>query len=382
MDSIKVGNFITKLRKSKGLTQVELAKSINVTNKAISKWETGNGLPDVGLLYPLASALGVSVTELLAGEFMEGEKFNKSNADEVTLRTLYYNKKKFMKTIRIIIISAILAIALVCLGWYFITSFNSIRVYRIKLDSENFWMNDGFFMKSNMKNVFQLTDLKYIGEEKLENNEFRTKIYVKDEENNDELIIYDGIYVSPVYIYETDGYDEYFTERYAKLLKDNLYIDISYISNNGDIIKESHKLETTLEFANNKLLELKESSKENLNVSDSVNSFRKRKTIQEKLLNDDFEICAEDDNLEEDCFVKNVDDVEIMVHVSNNLFVNIYANNLSLYYNGVTDQIRFMDDKDLIYNGLYELSKLNKMKDKSQLNLIELLVNSLDLLNY
>lgn len=382
MDSIKVGNFITKLRKSKGLTQVELAKSINVTNKAISKWETGNGLPDVGLLYPLASALGVSVTELLAGEFMEGENFNKSNADEVTLRTLYYNKKKFMKTIRLIVISAIVAIALVCLGWYFITSFNSIRVYRIKLDSENFWMNDGFFMKSNMKNVFQLTDLKYIGEEKLENNEFRTKIYVKDEENNDELIIYDGIYVSPVYIYETDGYDEYFTERYAKLLKDNLYIDISYISNNGDIIKESHKLETTLEFANNKLLELKESSKENLNVSDSVNSFRKRKTIQEKLLNDDFEICAEDDNLEEDCFVKNVDDVEIMVHVSNNLFVNIYANNLSLYYNGVTDQIRFMDDKDLIYNGLYELSKLNKMKDKSQLNLIELLVNSLDLLNY
>ena len=382
MDSIKVGNFITKLRKSKGLTQVELAKSINVTNKAISKWETGNGLPDVGLLYPLAFALGVSVTELLAGEFMEGEKFNKSNADEVTLRTLYYNKKKFMKTIRLIVISAILAIILVCLGWYFITSFNSIRVYRIKLDSENFWMNDGFFMKSNMKNVFQLTDLKYIGEEKLENNEFRTKIYVKDEENNDELVIYDGIYASPIYIYEADGYDEYFTERYAKLLKDNLYIDISYISNNGNIIKESHKLETTLEFANNKLLELKESSKENLNVSDSVSSFRKRNETEEKLLANGFELCAEDDNLEEDCFVKNFDDVEIMVHVSNNLFVNIYANNLSLYYNGVTDQIRFMDDKDLIYNGLYELSKLNKMKDKSQLNLIELLVNSLDLLNY
>ncbi len=382
MDSIKVGNFITKLRKSKGLTQVELAKSINVTNKAISKWETGNGLPDVGLLYPLAAALDVSVTELLAGEFMEGENFNKSNTDEVTLRTLYYNKKKFVKTIRIIIISAILAIALVCLGWYFITSFNSIRVYRIHFDSNNFKMNDGFFMKSNMKNVFQLTDIQYIGNDKIEDNEFRTKVYVKDEENNDELVIYDGIYASPIYIYEADGYDEYFTERYAKLLKDNLYIDISYISNNGNIIKESHKLETTLEFANNKLLELKESSKENLNVSDSVSSFRKRNETEEKLLANGFELCAEDDNLEEDCFVKNVDDVEIMVHVSNNLFVNIYANNLFLYYNGVTDQIRFMDDKDLIYNGLYELSKLNKMKDKSQLNLIELLVNSLDLLNY
>lgn len=381
MDSIKVGNFITKLRKSKGLTQVELAKSINVTNKAISKWETGNGLPDVGLLYPLASALGVSVTELLAGEFMEGENFNKSNTDEVTLRTLYYNKKKFMKTIRLIVISAILAIILVCLGWYFITSFNSIRVYRIRLDSENFWMNDGFFMKSNMKNVFQLTDLKYIGEEKLENNEFRTKIYVKDEENNDELIIYDGIYVSPVYIYETDGYDEYFTERYAKLLKDNLYIDISYISNNGDIIKESHKLETTLEFANNKLLELKESSKENLNVSDSVNSFRKRKTIQEKLLNDDFEICAEDDNLGEDCFVKEADDTEVIVYIANDNIISINSDGKKLYYNSGTNLVRLMEGSSIVYSKEYSILAKEKIHDKNKLQLVNLLTKTLDLLN-
>lgn len=381
MDSIKVGNFITKLRKSKGLTQVELAKSINVTNKAISKWETGNGLPDVGLLYPLAFALGVSVTELLAGEFMEGEKFNKSNTDEVTLRTLYYNKKKFMKTIRLIVISAILAIILVCLGWYFITSFNSIRVYRIKLDSENFWMNDGFFMKSNMKNVFQLTDLKYIGEEKLENNEFRTKIYVKDEENNDELIIYDGIYVSPVYIYETDGYDEYFTDRYARLLKDNLYIDIRYINEEGKIVKETHKLETTLEFANNKLLELKESSKDSLNISDSVNSFRKRKTIQEKLLNDNFKICAEDDNLGEDCFVKEINDTEIMVHVSEKTFINILSKDLNLYYNSITKQIRLMDNDLLIYNNVYNLMKSEEYENKNYLQLFNILSNTLDLLN-
>ena len=405
MDSIKVGNFITKLRKSKGLTQVELAKSINVTNKAISKWETGNGLPDVGLLYPLASALGVSVTELLAGEFMEGEKFNKSNADEVTLRTLYYNKKKFMKTIRIIIISAILAIALVCLGWYFITSFNSIRVYRIKLDSENFWMNDGFFMKSNMKNVFQLTDLKYIGEEKLENNEFRTKIYVKDEENNDELeeklennefrtkiyvkdeenndelIIYDGIYVSPVNIYETDGYDEYFTDIYAKILKDNINIDIRYINEEGKIVKETHKLETTLEFANNKILELKESSKDSLNVSDSVNSFRKRKTIQEKLLNDDFEICAEDDNLGEDCFVKEADDTEVIVYIANDNIISINSDGKKLYYNSGTNLVRLMEGSSIVYSKEYSILAKEKIHDKNKLQLVNLLTKTLDLLN-
>ena len=223
--------------------------------------------------------------------------------------------------------------------------------------------------------------MKYIGEEKLENNEFRTKIYVKDEENNDELIIYDGIYVSPVYIYETDGYDEYFTDRYARLLKDNLYIDIRYINEDGKIVKETHKLETTLEFANNKLLELKESSKDSLNVSDSVNSFRKRKTIQEKLLNDDFEICAEDDNLGEDCFVKEINDTEIMVHVSEKTFINILSKDLNLYYNSITKQIRLMDNELLIYNNAYNLMKSEEYENKNYLQLFNILSKTLDLLN-
>ncbi len=59
---------IRALREVRGLTQKELAEQIGVTDKAISKWETGRGLPDVTLLEPLSAALGVSLAELLAGE--------------------------------------------------------------------------------------------------------------------------------------------------------------------------------------------------------------------------------------------------------------------------------------------------------------------------
>ena len=68
MDNYVTGTVIRDLREAKGLTQEELAARILVSGKAVSKWETGRGFPDVSLLEPLAKALGISVIELLSGE--------------------------------------------------------------------------------------------------------------------------------------------------------------------------------------------------------------------------------------------------------------------------------------------------------------------------
>lgn len=67
MENEKIGPLIRQLRKAHNLTQKELAAMLNVTDKAVSKWELGTSLPDVALLLPLAEALGVSATELLGG---------------------------------------------------------------------------------------------------------------------------------------------------------------------------------------------------------------------------------------------------------------------------------------------------------------------------
>lgn len=68
MDRYVTGAVIRRLRESKKLTQEELAQKIHVSSKAVSKWETGQGFPDISLLEPLAQALGLSVIELLSGE--------------------------------------------------------------------------------------------------------------------------------------------------------------------------------------------------------------------------------------------------------------------------------------------------------------------------
>lgn len=71
LDKQRFGGFVALLRKEAGLTQKELAGKIHVTDKAVSKWETGQRCPDIALLVPLAQALGVTVTELLECRKME-----------------------------------------------------------------------------------------------------------------------------------------------------------------------------------------------------------------------------------------------------------------------------------------------------------------------
>ena len=71
MDNIQTGRLIAELRKKQGLTQQQLADKLNLSNKTISKWESGSGSPDISNLPVLAEALEISVDELLNGELNE-----------------------------------------------------------------------------------------------------------------------------------------------------------------------------------------------------------------------------------------------------------------------------------------------------------------------
>ena len=77
MDQVKVGKFIAVLRKEQGMTQEALGRKLGVTNKTVSRWETGRYMPDIELLLPLGEVLDVSVNELLAGERLDDEQFRK-----------------------------------------------------------------------------------------------------------------------------------------------------------------------------------------------------------------------------------------------------------------------------------------------------------------
>lgn len=110
MNQEKIGHFITKCRKEKNMTQQELANVLGVTDRAISKWENGRGMPDYSLIKPLCNELGISINELLSGEKIKVEEEQKKFEENV-LNTLNYTSKKInriKKVLKTILISILL----------------------------------------------------------------------------------------------------------------------------------------------------------------------------------------------------------------------------------------------------------------------------------
>lgn len=87
MDQIRIGAFISERRKAKGLTQSRLAEELGITDKAVSKWETGRSMPDLSLFMPLCALLGITLNELFAGERIADERL-REKADEVLMEVI------------------------------------------------------------------------------------------------------------------------------------------------------------------------------------------------------------------------------------------------------------------------------------------------------
>ncbi len=118
MDTIKIGNFLKQLRKENGFTQEQLGEKIGVTNKTISRWETGNYLPPVECLAMLSDIYKISINELVAAQRLQKDEFENA-ADDNLSNALKLSESSFKKTEKrltiIMILSTIIAIVLILL---------------------------------------------------------------------------------------------------------------------------------------------------------------------------------------------------------------------------------------------------------------------------
>ena len=97
MNQVKIGKFIAECRKNNNMTQAELAEKLNITDRAISKWETGKGMPDSSIMLDLCNELKISVNELLSGEMISVE--NKNEKQEQLLLDMVKEVEKKNKII-------------------------------------------------------------------------------------------------------------------------------------------------------------------------------------------------------------------------------------------------------------------------------------------
>ena len=111
MDLMKIGRFLQSLRKEKGLTQEQLAEKIGVARRTVSRWETGNNMPDLDILIELSDFYAVNLREILNGE-RKSERMNEEVKDTVLQVAEYSNeaKLKSAKIVRVYFIFGIIAL--------------------------------------------------------------------------------------------------------------------------------------------------------------------------------------------------------------------------------------------------------------------------------
>lgn len=133
MEQAKVGKFIAKCRKNKNMTQAELAEKLNITDRAISKWETGKGMPDSSIMLELCNELDISVNELLSGEVIKMENYNQK-AEENLLEMKKQKEETDKEILRLeLVIGYISTIAFLTLVFLasFVQMYSVIRILLI-----------------------------------------------------------------------------------------------------------------------------------------------------------------------------------------------------------------------------------------------------------
>ena len=122
MNQEEIGKFIAKCRKGKNLTQAQLAEKLNITDRAVSKWENGKSMPDSSIMLELCEILGITVNELLSGE-----KITMENSEKKADENLIALKKKDENNIRKNVVISIIFSTTLLIGYNVVAFHDWIR---------------------------------------------------------------------------------------------------------------------------------------------------------------------------------------------------------------------------------------------------------------
>lgn len=119
MDQIKIGKFIAFCRKEQGMTQAVLAEKLGISDRAVSKWETGKSMPDSGIMLELCELLKINVNKLLSGEHITMEDYN-AKSEEVIIGLKSENEKYAKRLLRseayIVVVGVVASLAMIIAG--------------------------------------------------------------------------------------------------------------------------------------------------------------------------------------------------------------------------------------------------------------------------
>lgn len=272
MDQEKIGKFIASCRKKKKLTQEQLAEKLGITYKAVSKWETGKGFPDISILISLAEILEISLYDLLKGENM-----NKDGVEDVLKSTIEYSDKELKKGKKkskyLLIVIFVLIFSF--LIHYFFMSYGKTKVYNITGTGENLISVNGLFIETNENLYFTIYNIGY-----LDDLEYKAMtLFYKDKDNREHLI--GGTTQDHLHFLDYKGYKSNFDIDNLEYILKNMYIKFYF----QDTTETEIKLDVELDYINNKFFEKRKDSIRDKNSNNTRNEFQqKNNELKDKLI--------------------------------------------------------------------------------------------------
>ena len=159
---LNIGEFITKIRKQKGMSQDDIAKALFIDKRKVSRWETGKSIPETEIIPKLAEVLDVSIIELFACKEYPHSFINQFETKIKNLKTI---KKIELRKKILLIFGIILGIIFGFTAVYTFNNYGTVEVYSIKSLDENYTIK-GNYIKAKDYQSFNISNLKYIGNNK------------------------------------------------------------------------------------------------------------------------------------------------------------------------------------------------------------------------
>lgn len=225
MNGKKIGLFIKDLRQKNNMSQNALAEKIPINREAISKWENGRTIPDSSTLIRLSEIFKVSIDEIMFGEYKSKE--NEKELQDINLM-IYDDRnminKKLNKISKILIVSLIILLIIIIafLFYYFLNSYDSVKIYTIESVPDDIYLTDGAVMLTGENIYFRLGNVNGIDENEIE------KIVLYYDDKGNRTIIYEGTSGKDALIRDFYDYNEYFTIKNKNVIFDSLFVDIYY----------------------------------------------------------------------------------------------------------------------------------------------------------
>ena len=242
----KTGAFIKLLRVSHNLTQEELGDMVDVTRKSVSKWENGICYPSIDLIPRLADLFGVSLEEILAGEF--NCEFDEKTAIDYVIRV--FKNKRIKTTIR-----CIFALLVFCLIIFFFENYNATKIYDVFFEDGSIYLKNSVIISTRSKQYFNFGSIWIDDPKYSQTRPINIQLYTKNKNDNKKVIAE----------YSTKNNSYYRNSNYKELsvsdineLINSVWAVVKYNDSDNKVVEKNIPLQIELRYKSNDVVQLKD----------------------------------------------------------------------------------------------------------------------------